>query len=703
MELEQLSQHQGLANLAQVPVSVLKGVGPSIASKLEKLGLCSVQDLLFHLPLRYEDRTRVYRIRDLMPGIHVAVVGTVVDNHVQFGKRRMLLVRINDGSAELTLRFFHFSAAQKNNLSTGATVRCFGEIQRGGRGFEMIHPEYKIADANQDAIPVEQTLTAVYPTTDGLRQISIRNICEQALQRLERGQVEELLPQQFRNDGLTLAEAIKQIHKPTPEMSTQLLEQGRHPAQIRLIREELLAHNLSMLKLRQSSDKHPAKAMTIDTTLEQQFLASLPFSPTGAQQRVVSDIRQDLKQTVPMMRLVQGDVGSGKTLVAALAALTAIGQGYQVSLMAPTEILAEQHAINFSKWFEPLGIKVAWLASKGKAKQKRETLAAIKSGELQMIVGTHALFQQQVEFHNMTLLIIDEQHRFGVQQRLELREKGKFDGCYPHQLIMTATPIPRTLAMTAYADLDTSIIDELPPGRTPIKTVAISDLRRDEVIERVRLNCLNDNRQAYWVCTLIEESEVLECQAAEDTAEYLQQQLQGLRVGLVHGRMKADEKQAVMDEFKAGNIHLLVATTVIEVGVDVPNASLMIIENPERLGLAQLHQLRGRVGRGSVASHCVLMYKSPLSKTATKRLSVLRESNDGFYLAQQDLEIRGPGELLGTRQTGLAELKIADLVRDGDLIPEIQQQAYLLWRQYPELAQRLINRWLAQKEKYSNA
>ncbi|NMP16153.1 ATP-dependent DNA helicase RecG [Thalassotalea sp. Y01] len=698
-----VAAREGLQNLANIPVTVLKGVGPSIATKLKKLGLYTVQDLLFHLPIRYEDRTRIYQISDLMPGIHTSVIGEVVDSNIQFGKRRMLLVRINDGSGELTLRFFHFSAAQKANLVPGKMIRCFGEIQRGGRGFEIIHPEYKSAEQDQDTSQVEETLTPVYSTTDGLRQISIRNICEQALVRLDRGSVEELLPEGFSNEGLTLAQAIKLIHKPTPDVSTLLLEEGRHPAQIRLIREELLAHNLSMLKLRQSSDKLPAKAMQIDESLQAQFLDTLPFSPTGAQSRVVADIRNDLQQDIPMMRLVQGDVGSGKTLVAALAALTAIGQGYQVSLMAPTEILAEQHAINFSKWFEPLGIRVGWLASKAKVKEKRQALEDIKSGSLQMVVGTHALFQEQVEFHNMALAIIDEQHRFGVQQRLALREKGMFEGCYPHQLIMTATPIPRTLAMTAYADLDTSIIDELPPGRTPIQTVAIPDLRRDQVIERVRHNCLHDNRQAYWVCTLIEESEVLECQAAEDTAEHLQQQLAELKVGLVHGRMKADEKQAVMDEFKAGNIHLLVATTVIEVGVDVPNASLMIIENPERLGLAQLHQLRGRVGRGSVASHCVLMYKNPLSKTATKRLGVLRESNDGFYIAQKDLEIRGPGELLGTRQTGLAELKIADLVRDGDLIPEIQQQAYLLWKQHPALAQKLIERWLANKEKYSNA
>ena len=481
------------------------------------------------------------------------------------------------------------------------------------------------------------------------------------------------------------------------------MEQGKHPAQLRLIKEELLAHNLSMLKLRASSDHHPAVSLAIDEQLEQKFLTALPFSPTGAQARVTAEIRNDLLKHMPMMRLVQGDVGSGKTLVAGLAALTAIGQGFQVALMAPTEILAEQHAINFQKWFQPLAITVGWLAGKTKAKARRNALEHIANGNMQMVIGTHALFQEQVIFNKLALIIIDEQHKFGVHQRLSLREKGAWQGHYPHQLIMTATPIPRTLAMTAYADLDTSVIDELPPGRTPITTIALPDSRRDDVIERIRQGCINDKRQAYWVCTLIEESEVLQCQAAEDTAVHLQAQLSTLKIGLVHGRMKADEKQAVMEQFKLGELDLLVATTVIEVGVDVPNSSLMVIENPERLGLAQLHQLRGRVGRGSVASHCVLMYKAPLSKTATKRLNVLRESNDGFVIAQKDLEIRGPGELLGTKQTGLADLKIADLQRDADLIPEVQQQARLIWQKYPEQANALIHRWLANREKYSNA
>ena len=694
---------QGTTNLAQVTIASLKGVGPAMAEKFAKLGLNSVQDLLFHLPLRYEDRTRVTAVRDLLPGIYTNIIGEITNNQVVLGRKRMLVVTINDGTGSIDLRFFHFSAAQKNALAIGTELRCYGEVQRGPRSFQIVHPEYKPLDNDQALTAVEETLTPVYPTTDGLRQITFRNISEQALKRLEHGSVEELLPAQFLNEPYTLAEALKLIHRPPPDVSTEQLENGKHPAQLRLIKEELLAHNLSMVKLRQSADKHDAMPMQVDKKLNQTFLDSLPFEPTGAQARVVKEIRDDLAKEVPMMRLVQGDVGSGKTLVAALAAITAISQGFQVALMAPTEILAEQHAINFQRWFEPLDITVGWLAGKTKAKARREALAKIADGTIQMAVGTHALFQEQVEFHKLTLIIIDEQHRFGVHQRLSLREKGAFDNKYPHQLIMTATPIPRTLAMTAYADLDTSVIDELPPGRTPINTIALPDSRRDDVIERIRQGCMNDNRQAYWVCTLIEESEVLQCQAAEDTANYLQEVLPELHIGLVHGRMKPAEKQQVMEAFKAGDLHLLVATTVIEVGVDVPNSSLMVIENPERLGLAQLHQLRGRVGRGSVASHCVLMYKSPLSKTATKRLGVLRESNDGFVIAQKDLEIRGPGELLGTKQTGLADLKIADLIRDKDLIPEVQQHAYLLWQQHPKQAEAIIQRWLGNREQYSNA
>lgn len=694
---------QALDNLALLPISTLKGVGPSMTLKLEKIGLLTIQDLLFHLPSRYEDRTRVSTIRDCLPGIFTNIIGEITNNQIVQGKRRMMMVTINDGSGVLNLRFFHFSAAQRNNLSIGMTIRCYGEITRGARSLEIIHPEYKQLDQDKPLDPSEETLTPVYPTTDGLKQLTLRNLTEQALIRLKRGQVQDILPSEYVDSQFTLAQAIALIHRPPPNTSIEQIENGKHPAQLRLIKEELMAHNLSMLKLKASSERQQSISLATNAALDDKFLTSLPFQPTNAQTRVVKEIRADLLKNSPMMRLVQGDVGSGKTLVAALAAISAIGQGFQVALMAPTEILAEQHAINFKEWFEPLGISVGWLAGKTKAKERRLALADIASGDMQLAVGTHALFQDEVQFKRLALIIIDEQHRFGVHQRLSLREKGAFDGNHPHQLIMTATPIPRTLAMTAYADLDTSVIDELPPGRTPIQTVALPDSRRDQVIERIHQSCIDEKRQAYWVCTLIEESEVLQCQAAEDSANYIQQQLPDVRVGLVHGRMKAAEKQTVMEHFKAGDLDLLVATTVIEVGVNVPNASVMIIENPERLGLAQLHQLRGRVGRGSIASHCILMYKAPLSKTAIKRLGVLRESNDGFVIAQKDLEIRGPGELLGTKQTGLADLKIADLARDADIIPQIQQSAYLLWQKQPDIAIQLIDRWLGNREHFSHA
>ncbi|BEJ51471.1 ATP-dependent DNA helicase RecG [Aeromonas dhakensis] len=687
--------------LDKIPLDSLKGVGSKMQEKLERLGLATVQDLLFHLPLRYEDRTQVWPIGDLPPGLHGAVEGEIQDTQLVMGRRRMLVCRISDGTGTLTLRFFNFTAAQKNSLSPGRLMRCFGEVRPGKYGLEMAHPEYKLLGEEQ-AGQTEEALTPVYPTTEGLRQLTLRSLTDQALAQLDLYGVEELLPAGLYPQQIDLAAALKLLHRPPPSVALALLESGQHPAQQRLVLEELLAHNLSVLKVRAQAQTQLARALKPAPALVEQLLGALPFTPTGAQNRVVAEIGRDLQQSHPMMRLVQGDVGSGKTLVAALAALQAIGNGCQVGLMAPTELLAEQHAINFAKWLEPLGIGVGWLAGKQKGKAREEALAAIADGSVKMVVGTHAIFQEQVVFQRLALVIIDEQHRFGVHQRLALREKGEREGVHPHQLIMTATPIPRTLAMTAYADLDTSIIDELPPGRTPITTVALPDSRRQDVIERVRLAC-EEGKQAYWVCTLIEESEVLECQAAEDTATDLQNLLPGLHIGLVHGRMRPVEKQRVMEEFKAGILQLLVATTVIEVGVDVPNASLMIIENPERLGLAQLHQLRGRVGRGSVASHCVLLYHAPLSKTAQSRLGVLRETNDGFLIAQRDLELRGPGELLGTRQTGLADLKIADLVRDQSLIPQVQKMARFLMDRHPDHVEPLIRRWLGLRDHYSNA
>lgn len=688
--------------LSAIPLTSLSGVGAKVAEKLAKVGLHSVQDLLFHLPLRYEDRTRIYPIIKLHPGLWAAVQGKIMAVDTHFGRKKMLTVKISDGNGTLTLRFFNFTAAMKNNFAEGKPIYAYGEIKRGHQGLEIIHPDYQFFTATQESV-TETHLTPVYPTTEGLRQTTLRNLTEQALSLLDKAAVDDLLPSGLYPNQLTLAQALHTIHRPPAGLDLTLFDQGRHPAQLRLIMEELLAQNLSMLAVRTQGQQDTALPLPECQQLKHQLLAQLPFSPTQAQARVVREIEADLAKPHPMMRLVQGDVGSGKTLVAALAAVRAIEHGYQVALMAPTELLAEQHAINFSQWLEPMGIAVGWLAGKLKGKAKQTELARIASGEAQMVVGTHALFQEQVAFHQLALVIIDEQHRFGVHQRLELREKGAKQGAYPHQLIMTATPIPRTLAMTAYADLETSVIDELPPGRTPIQTVAIPDTKRADIIERVRHACLNEHKQAYWVCTLIDESEVLEAQAAADTAQELQQQLAELNIGLVHGRMKAAEKQQVMQAFKDNQLHLLVATTVIEVGVDVPNASLMIIENPERLGLAQLHQLRGRVGRGSVASHCVLLYHAPLSKTAQKRLGVLRESNDGFVIAQRDLEIRGPGELLGTKQTGLADFKIADLIRDQSLIPEVQRLARHIHDHYPTNAKAIIERWLAERDVYAKA
>jgi len=686
--------------LAQLPLSTLSGVGSKAEERLQKLGLFNVQDLLFHLPLRYEDRTRIFRIAELQIGMHVTVEAEILNSEITMRSKRILQCRIGDEGSVLTLKFFYFSAAMKNKLQIGRRIRCFGEIRRGPQGYEIIHPEYKLLSGNSQQ-PMEQELTAIYPTTEGIKQNSFRNYSDQALTLLKQYPLPELLPRGLYAGQLSINEALAMVHRPDANCDIDALQLGQHSAQQSLAIEELVSHNLSLLKLRQRSNQHKAKALPLTHELIHRYIENLPFSPTAAQQRVIKEIEADIQKPEPMMRLVQGDVGSGKTLVAAIAALNCLGNGFQAALMAPTEILAEQHALAFESWFTPLGIKVGWLAGRIKGKARQKLLDELASGEIQMLVGTHAIFQEQVEYNNLAIVIVDEQHRFGVHQRLALRNKGEKAGYFPHQLIMTATPIPRTLAMTAYADLDTSIIDELPPGRTPVTTVVMGDNRRNQVIERVYNACHNEGRQAYWVCTLIEESEVIECQAAEDTASELQNLLPDLRVGLVHGRLKADEKQWVMDSFKAGQLDLLVATTVIEVGVDVANASLMIIENPERLGLAQLHQLRGRVGRGAVASHCLLMYHHPLSQTASTRLSVLRETSDGFIIAQKDLEIRGPGELLGSRQTGLASLKVADLLRDQALIPQVQRLAQQVIKAKPEYVQALIFRWLGERDIYA--
>ena len=688
-------------SLADVSVGELKGVGAALELKLQNLGIRTLQDLLFHLPLRYQDRTRILPMGSLRPGDECVVEGEVKIADVSKGKRRSLLCRIQDGTGMITLRFFHFSAAQKNNLKPGVYIRCFGEVRTGANGLEIVHPEYKRVDSD-DLVPVEEHLTPVYPTTEGLHQGRLRALTEQALNYLKNGALQELVPESLRQGWQFpgLDHAVSYLHRPPVDADQHLLLDGLHPAQRRLAFEELLAHHLSLLKLRQKTREKGSPELPGSGELKRDFLAQLPFPLTGAQTRVGEEVSVDLAQGFPMLRLVQGDVGSGKTVVAALAAIQSVESGLQAAVMAPTEILAEQHYINFSQWLEPLGVKVAWLAGKLKGKVRKEQLELISSGEARVVVGTHALFQDEVVFSDLGLVVIDEQHRFGVHQRLSLREKGRNGELAPHQLIMTATPIPRTLTMSAYADLDCSIIDELPPGRTPVNTVVIADSRRGEVVQRVR-NACSDKRQVYWVCTLIEESEALQCQAAEVTEQALKEALPELRIGLIHGRMKPAEKAELMRQFKAAELDLLVATTVIEVGVDVPNASVMIIENPERLGLAQLHQLRGRVGRGSVESYCVLMYQAPLSNQGRQRLSVMRETTDGFRIAEKDLELRGPGEVLGTRQTGVMQFKMADLQRDSDLLDRVKGVASQM-QQWPDFADSLVERWLGRGEDYGN-
>ncbi|MEC8901879.1 MAG: ATP-dependent DNA helicase RecG [Pseudomonadota bacterium] len=678
------------------PVTALKGVGEALAIKLARLGVERISDLLFHLPLRYQDRTRLTPIGLLRAGHEAVVEGEVTACDIVKGRRRSLLIRLRDGSGILSLRFFHFSPAQQQQLRPGVTVRAFGEARAGATGLEIYHPEYRLSGGSET--PVEEYYTPIYPTTEGLHQTRLRALTQQALRLLE--QAPETLPdvipdalrQRFQLPGLHAS--LQLLHQPPPDVDLEQLAHGLHPATRRLALEELLAHQLSLREVRLRIQADGAPELPSGRSLQTRFLAQLPFALTGAPRRVLEEIALDLARPAPMLRLVQGDVGSGKTVVAAMAALSALAGNCQAAMMAPTEILAEQHYRSFKAWFEPLGIEVAWLAGKLKGKARLDAKAAIADGRARMVVGTHALFQGDVHFQCLGLAIIDEQHRFGVHQRLALREKGEAGGLTPHQLIMTATPIPRTLAMSAYADLDVSVIDELPPGRTPVKTVVVSDERRPEVVERIR-NACSDGRQAYWVCTLIEESEVLQCQAAEVTRDELTQALPELAVGLIHGRMKAAEKAEVMDAFKTGELDLLVATTVIEVGVDVPNASLMIIENPERLGLSQLHQLRGRVGRGSTESFCVLLYHPPLSKSSRERLGVMRETTDGFRIAEKDLEIRGPGEVLGTRQTGLAQMKIADLERDADQLERVIALAKAL-QGNADVTAVLVRRWLGE-------
>ncbi len=681
----------------------LKGVGPKVAEKLLRLDIHNQQDLLFHLPLRYQDRSHIHPIGSLRAGAEYQFRGEVQLTEIKFGRRRMLLTRLADGTGFITLRFFHFSNSQKEQLKRGAKLLCYGEVRRGKMGLEITHPEYQFIKDDEELI-LDETLSPIYPTTEGVHQLTLRNVMSQVIEKLKKDELNlpALIPAVLlkKYQWPTIKEALLYIHNPPVDAQLETLSEGKHITQQSLIVEELLAHHLSMRQLRVAMHKEKAPALKKQAGLVEQFLSALPFKLTAAQQKVVKDINFDLEKSNPMQRLVQGDVGSGKTVVAALAMLKAIESGYQAAIMAPTELLAEQHFQNFKGWLEPLGLNVVWLSGKLKTAAKREAIEKINNAQGQVVVGTHALFQEGVEFAKLGLIVVDEQHRFGVHQRLALREKGNHQDGYPHQLIMTATPIPRTLAMTAYADLDCSVIDELPPGRIPVETVVIPESKREAVVQRVEQAC-HEGRQIYWVCTLIEESEVLQAQAAENTATLLAEALSNVRVALVHGRMKSEEKEKVMAAFKAGEVDLLVATTVIEVGVDVPNASLMIIENAERLGLSQLHQLRGRVGRGSQESACVLMYHGTLSDNARQRLAVMRETNDGFEIARKDLELRGPGEVLGTKQTGLMQMRIADLQRDQDLIPHVAEMADQLVQHYPDFVEPLINRWIGRATKYA--
>ena len=686
------------------PVSALSGVGPKVAEKLAARGLETLQDLWLHLPLRYEDRTRIEPIASLRPGQPAQVLARVEAVERSFRYRPMLRVAIGDDShGTLVLRFFHFGKAQVAMFVPGRRILCYGEVRPGQHGLEMVHPSYRLLADDADA-SARDALDPVYPAIEGLGPQSVARLVGEALKRLPEAGELELLPAGMRERLAlpTLRDALLTAHRPPPDADLALFAAGRHPAQRRLALEELLAHHLSLRRQRIALRAHGAMPVRPAGKLARALRQRLAFKLTGAQQRVLDEVNKDMARPEPMLRLVQGDVGSGKTVVAALAAANAVEAGRQVALMAPTELLAEQHLTNFRAWLEPLGLRVAWLAGKVTGKARAAALDEIASGRAQVVVGTHALMQESVAFASLALAIVDEQHRFGVHQRLALRDKGLSGSQVPHQLVMTATPIPRTLAMSAYADLDVSVIDEMPPGRTPVTTVAVSGERRAEVVERIRAACA-EGRQAYWVCTLIEDSEEVEAQAAQSTFEQLGAALPELRLGLLHGRMRPAEKQAVMARFKAGDLHLLVATTVIEVGVDVPNASLMLIENAERLGLAQLHQLRGRVGRGAAASSCVLLYKPPLSALARERLEVMRASTDGFLIAEKDLELRGPGELLGTRQTGLASFRVAELVRDADLLPEVHRAAEELLATSPELAERVVARWVGGAARFAGA
>jgi ATP-dependent DNA helicase RecG len=666
-----------------------------VSDRLARLGLSSDIARVLHLPMRYEDETQVFLIQDAsrMHGTTVQVEGVVTDSDIQYRPRRQLIVKINDDSGMLTLRFLNFYGSQVTQMAVGKHLRVRGEMRHGFFGDEMVHPTVK---AVEPGAPLPQALTPVYPASEGLSQALLRKAITDAMSRID---WRDTLPESVRTSLQLLAfePAIRLLHNPPPDVDAYALLERTHPAWTRVKFDELLAQQLSMKRAQAARRQQGAPALPVVGALSDALLQALPFTLTEAQQRVLQEIRTDLLAHYPMQRLLQGDVGSGKTVVAALAAAQAIDSGYQAALMAPTEILAEQHFRKIESWLTPLGVNIAWLTGSLRKREKDEAKTRIESGAAKLVIGTHALIQQEVEFARLGLVIVDEQHRFGVAQRLTLRNKGV--GSVPHQLMMSATPIPRTLAMTYFADLEVSVIDTLPPGRTPIVTRLVAQERRDEVITRVHAAAL-EGRQVYWVCPLIEESEALQLQTATDTHALLSAALPDLRVGLVHGRLKPAEKQATMDAFAQGQIHVLVATTVIEVGVDVPNASLMVIEHAERFGLSQLHQLRGRVGRGAAASACLLLFQGPLGSVAQQRLAIMRESSDGFEIARRDLEIRGPGEFLGARQSGQAMLRFADLEKDQWLVERARDLAAALLAQQPAVAEAHLARWLGERENF---
>ena len=687
-------------------ITELKGVGPETAARLEKLHLRSIEDLLFHFPLRYQDKTRIVPIGELRPGQAALVEGRVVDARVAYAGRRVLIVQIGDDIGWLQLRFFHFSMAQKAGFQPGQKLCAYGEVRSARAALEIIHPEYRLFGAHHAAL-LERYYTPVYPATEGLAQKSLRRLARAAVAWFQKpeNRLEELLPGEVVRElgaagAIATQEALCLLHEPPAGTDLALLTEGRHPARKRLAFEELLANVLSLKRLRARQRRHKARVLDCEGRLFRELVCALPFALTAAQRKVIGEIRQDARRESPMMRLVQGDVGSGKTLVATAALLQAIEAGFQAALMAPTEILAEQHYDNLRELLASSGVSVCALSGRQKTRARQAALRRIRDGRAQLIIGTHALFQEAVEFPRLAMIVVDEQHRFGVHQRLLLKEKGAHGEVRPHQLIMTATPIPRSLAMTMYADLDYSVIDELPPGRKQIKTIALPETRRDEVIARLYESC-RDGAQAYWVCPLIEESESLQCRAAEASYRHLRDVMPDLKLGLIHGNLHGDEKEAVMRAFKDGAVNLLVATTVIEVGVDVANATLMIIDNAERLGLAQLHQLRGRVGRGRRQSSCVLIYAPPLSDKAARRIRVMRKSNDGFEIAAEDMRLRGPGEIMGTRQAGQIHFRVADLSRDAEQVQQVLKVADDFAARHPRRAEKLTQRWLGKFARYA--